>query len=192
MKLSRINTALLTAIILIDGYIMALPIVPQITLWLHHQDTQYTKRLEDKIRTPSPKTARAPADNRLIIPSMGLDQPINEGRTARTLSKGLWLRPNGSTPDKGSNTIIVGHRFTYSNPRGILYSLNVVRSHDHIGVWWKNKHYVYDVSQIKEVGPNEVSVESATNDAQLTIYTCTPLWMPKNRLVVVANLEKIE
>lgn len=192
MKLSRINTALLAAIILINGYIIVLPIVPQITLWLHHQDTQYTKRLEDKLRTPSPKTPQTPADNRLIIPSMGLDQPINEGRTAHTLSKGLWLRPNGSTPDKGSNTIIVGHRFTYSNPKGILYSLNVVRPGDHIGVWWRSKHYLYSVTTTKEVGPNEVSVESATNDAQLTVYTCTPLWMPKNRLVVVANLEKIE
>ncbi|HEY5668331.1 MAG TPA: class E sortase [Candidatus Saccharimonadales bacterium] len=192
LSLSRINTGLLAAIILINGYVIVLPIVPQIALLLHNRDKRYIQHLETKINTPSPKIQNAPADDRLIIPSMGLDQPINQGRTAQTLQKGLWLRPNGSTPDKGSNTVIVGHRFTYSNPKGILYSLNAVQLHDHIGVWWKNKHYVYSVGEIKEVSPDQTSIEAPTADARLTIYTCTPLWMPKNRLVVIANLEKIE
>jgi sortase A len=194
VKLARINTFLLIAILLINGYILVLPIVPQITFWSNTHDGHTVQRLEAKVRTPSPTnpSAQQQMDNQLIIPSMAFDEPINQGKTAIALRKGLWLRPNGSTPDKGSNTVIAGHRFTYTNPRGVLYSLNKVHVGDSVGVWWQNKHYLYQVTETKEVGPNEVSIEDPTTDSRLTIYTCTPLWMPKDRLVVVATLEKVE
>ena len=190
MKLARINTLLLVAIILINGYIVLLPIAPQIAFWSNNH-SQPAIQLEAKIHAISP-TCHVPEADQLIIPSMGFDEPINIGKTAITLRKGLWLRPNGSTPDKGGNTVIVGHRFTYTNPRGVLYYLNKVHTGDEIGVWWQNKHYVYKVDQVKEVSPSTESVEAPTANTQLTIYTCTPLWLPHDRLVVVAGLEKVE
>lgn len=152
------------------------------------------KQLEAKVHAPSPKPQAnpVPTANRLIVPSMIFDQPIYDGNTLATLRKGLWRRPNSSTPDQGGNTVLVGHRLTYSNPRGTLYNLDKVHTGDNIGVWWSRKHYLYRVTETKVVGAGEVNIEAPTKLPQLTIYTCTPLWLPKDRLVVIASLEKIE
>lgn len=123
---------------------------------------------------------------------MAFDEEIHEGAYATTLRQGLWRRPNSSTPDKGSNTVIVGHRLTYSNPKGTLYNLDKVKMGDLIGLWWHGKRYVYTVTEAKVVHANEISVEAATEKPRLTIYTCTPLWLPKDRLVVIGELKEIQ
>lgn len=192
MKLKRVNNVLLIAILVVNGYVIALPLLPGVVFWLQSHNQAQVQRLEAKANTtPPPANNPAPDNNRLIIPSMLLDDAINDGPTMRTLRKGLWRIPHSSTPDKGSNTVIVGHRFTYSNPRGILYSLDKVHVGDPISVWWNGRNYKYKVTETKVVGPHEVAVEDPTTDAQLTVYTCTPLWLPKNRLVVVAKLQEI-
>jgi LPXTG-site transpeptidase (sortase) family protein len=191
VKLARANTLLLIAIIVVNGYIAALPILPQLLFWIQSKDTHKMSVLQAKVESPPPKGTAKPTENRLIIPSMLLDEPINEGKTLATLRKGLWRLPHTSTPDTSSNTVIVGHRLTYSNPRGTLYNLDKVHVNDTLGLWWNGKQYIYSVTSTKVVHASEVSVEAPTDKAQLTLYTCTPLWLPKDRLVVTANLEKI-
>ncbi|MDP9129541.1 MAG: class E sortase, partial [Candidatus Binatota bacterium] len=117
---------------------------------------------------------------------------VLEGPTSQTykiLDKGIWRWPAGSTPDKGGNTVLIGHRFTYTNPFGVFYHLDKVRPGDEIGLLWNNKNYVYRVSGVKVVPPTDTSVQNATADPRLTLFTCAPLWLPHNRLVVTANLE---
>lgn len=192
MKLARVNTALLGAIIVINGYIIVAPLWPRLVYWWQDRDpknatstTQLTKRLE----TPPTPASPVPHDNRLIIPTMHLDQPVVEGATERSLMQGPWRRPHSSTPDKGGNTVISGHRFTYANPRGTFYFLDKLQQGDLIGIYWQGKRYTYHVAETKVVGPHAVHVEAPTDTAQLTLYTCTPLWSPKDRLVVIARLE---
>ncbi|MET0779428.1 MAG: class D sortase [Candidatus Saccharimonadales bacterium] len=194
MKLSRVNTLLLITIIGVNAYVMALPVMPAVVFWYkaHHSNTaaQLSQQLHP-LNTKTKTAAPAPAgEDRIVIPAMQLEQPIYEGKDARTLNKGLWLRPATSTPDKGGNTVIAGHRFTYTNPRGTLYFLDKVHPGDEIGVFWHGKKYLYRVAATTIVPPSATQVESATNTSQLTLYTCTPLWNPKDRLVVTAILEK--
>ena len=123
---------------------------------------------------------------------MLLDQPVLEGPISKQysiLDKGIWRWPNGSTPDKGGNTVLIGHRFTYTNPQGVFYFLNKVSLGGEIGIFWNNHEYLYRVVSISEVSPTDTAIENDTQDSRLTLFTCTPLWLPKNRLVVVAELE---
>lgn len=191
MKLARINSLLFIAIVLINGYILLLPVLPTISFWISSKDDSKREQLEAKVSSrPSVSTAGTEQTDNLIIPSMLLDEPIHTGPTAKTLRKGLWLRPQGSTPDKGGNTIIVGHRLTYADPKGTLYHLDKVKKGDTVGVQWKGTRYQYTVDTIKVVHANQTEVESPTKEPKLTIYTCTPLWLPKDRLVVTAILEE--
>lgn len=193
MKLARINTILLVLIILINGYTISLPAIPGAVFWWQNRNGKQTVRLEQKIHTlASKKTAKEtlPSENRLIVPSMAFDQAVFEGKTAKTLNKGLWHRPGTGTPDKGGNTVMAGHRLTYTSPQGTLYHLDKVSAGDPVAIWWKGKLYEYKVADVKTVGPDEIAVEAPTKDPQLTIYTCTPLWLPKDRLVVIAKPEK--
>ncbi|HXR49923.1 MAG TPA: class E sortase, partial [Verrucomicrobiae bacterium] len=162
---------------------------------LENHGTKQKQLLAEVQAKASPHTSQAPgtpAGNRVIIPSMLLDQPILEGSIAnqyKTLNQGIWRWPRGSTPDKGGNTTLIGHRFTYTNPRGVFYFLNKVKIGDEIGILWNNHKYVYKVATITEVSPHDTKIEDSTTNSELTLFTCTPLWLPKDRLVIVANEE---
>lgn len=192
VRLARVNTILLAAILLINGYIILFPLLPKLLFWGEQHNTQKIHQLESRVSSKVPKSTPRPAENRLIVPSMAFDEQIHDGQTAKTLRQGLWRRPQTSTPDKGGNTVIVGHRLTYSDPKGTLYNLDKVHVGDSIGLWWNSKRYHYTVTETKVVKADEISVEAPTKNPQLTIYTCTPLWLPKDRLVVVAKLEDVQ
>lgn len=129
---------------------------------------------------PIPKT------NNIVIPKIGVDTPILEGKSALTLNDGLWRRPKTSTPDLGGNTVITGHRFMYSTGNKTFYHLDKLAVGDPITVYWKGRAYGYRVTSQKVVAPTEISIEEPTTDERLTLYTCTPLWTSKNRLVITA------
>jgi LPXTG-site transpeptidase (sortase) family protein len=187
MKLHWANRSLLLAIIVVNLYIISMPLVPSLTFWLQkHASHAKFKSLNHALHTSSP-TIR---DNRLIVPAMLFNQAVIEGKTMAALRQGPWHLPYTSTPDKGGNTVIIGHRFTYTNPRGTFYSLDKVRPGDEVGLFWQGKKYLYRVRESKVVVATARDVEAPTRDPVLTLYTCTPLWNPKNRLVVVADLEK--
>lgn len=194
MNFKRANRILLGLIILVNGYIIIAPFIPVVTFWWNDHGGTKRAALTAQIH-PRKSSSPAPSTNHpnsVVIPSMLLDQPIHEGPvrdTYKILNNGIWRWPNGSTPDKGSNTTLIGHRFTYTQPKGVFYYLDKVKINDEIGVWWSNKLYTYRVSTITEVEPTQTSIQDPTADSRLTIFTCTPLWLPHNRLVVVAELE---
>ncbi len=193
MSLSRINSIILILIIVINGYVVIAPLTPILLFsWRNHQGEQsrLTKKLHPQKTTVSSSQIKQP--NHIIIPSMLLNSPVLDGpinQQYKILNKGIWRFSAGSTPDKGSNTVLIGHRFTYTNPRGIFYFLNKVKVGSEIGLWWNNNEYLYKVVETKVVPPSDTSIEKPSREAKLTLFTCTPLWLPKNRLVVVANLE---
>jgi sortase A len=125
---------------------------------------------------------------------MLLDQATLEGPVSNwfnILYRGIWRWPDGSTPDKGGNTIFLSHRFSYTGPRGAFYYLNKLQTGDSIGVVWNGKLYTYDVVSTQVVPPTDTAIENNTSDAQITLFTCTPLWHPVDRLVVVAKLKSV-
>jgi len=193
MQLRKINTTLLILIVMVNGYVIAAPLWPAFLYhWQDHQGKrqQLTQVIHPKKSAQQPTAVAQP--NHVVIPSMLLDQPILEGPESqqyKILDKGIWRFQWSSTPDKGGNTVLIGHRFTYTNPRGVFYYLNKVSLGDEIGVFWSNKEYLYKVSDIRVVDPHDTTIEKPTEDARLTLFTCTPLWLPKDRLVVIAELE---
>lgn len=190
MKLSTLNTCLVGAIVVVNLYTILTPVMPQVLFWFQHKLTDKAQTLTATIHSPSiSATADTPyaRENRLVIPSMLLDTPILESKSESVLKEGIWRRPKTSTPDQGGNTVIVGHRFTYTNPRGTFYDLHRPRVGDEIGIFWKGTRYLYKITDTKTVPATETNVEDDTETPRLTLYTCTPLWMPKDRLVVIAE-----
>jgi sortase A len=189
----KANNWLLLLIIVVNLYVILTPYLP--ALLFHWQNRGGTKHqaLERQVKAPAPVgKPPTPQANHIIIPSMLVDDSIYEAPVKdmyKVLDKGIWHWPGSSTPDKGSNTVLLGHRFTYTNPRGTLYYLNKVTVGDDLAVYWNNHKFVYKVASVTEVPPTDVAIQDPTATPTLTIYTCTPLWLPHDRLVVVANLE---
>ena len=173
-------------LVVLAAYIIVWPFLPTVTWWVQH---------EAPIVSSSPKVdlsaLRPQQQNTLVIPALGMTEQIHDGAGVETLNKGVWRRPASSSPDKQSNTVLSGHRFTYSG-KSVFYYLDKVKVDDQIYIFWEGKRYLYEVTNLLEVSPDRVEVEAPTSQPLLTVYTCTPVWSAKNRFVIQAKLVGVE
>ena len=192
-RLTNVNRLLIVLIVLINGYILVLPVLPQIDFWHRQQQAKALAGLPYKtVLTHDNKTrASIPTDNRLVIPALAINEHIYTGESPYLVNKGVWSKPNASTPPQGSNTVLVAHRFTYSG-KSIFYYLNKLNPGDKVVVYWQGKEYDYTIKSSSVVPATQVSVEDPTKQAELTLYTCTPLWHPVDRLVYVATRDAVK
>lgn len=195
-KLRTFNNYLSGVVVVLGLYIIISPLAPNLTFWFRKKaDSSKGYRYKSNLtKNDAPEDVKhdldnlpAPPNKRLMIPSMQLDEQVYEGASAAVLSKGVWRRPRTSSPDKGGNTVLVAHRFDYSGP-AVFYHLDVMKTGDKFAVFWDGREYDYQVSEVKIVEPTEISIENNTPEPTLTLYTCTPMWTAKQRLVVVAKL----
>ncbi len=126
--------------------------------------------------------------NKIVIPKMGVDSEVLEGNSEDILWKGIWRMPIGSTPNQGGNTIITAHRYLHRPPSPkTFYLIDKLVKGDIITVYWEGVKYEYKVSETKIVEPEDISILHNTSDDRLTIFSCTPLFTSKQRLVVIAE-----
>ncbi len=188
-------------------YLVLSPILPQIEYYLQAKDNtqnegvaitgspvvtpQISVGTTEMIKAESETRDRGQVPiqgNKLIISKIGVNGVIFEGKQPETLNKGFWHRPGTGDPEVGGNFVITGHRFMYSSGPKTFYHLDKLIIGDVIKVFWKDMEYNYQVFEIQIVEPSELGVEASTPDSILTLYTCTPLWTAKQRLVVKAKL----
>lgn len=181
-----INRGLLVIIILLNGYVLVTPFLPQVTYQVNQVFSE-----PQQVETPEQRAVIDRSTDHVVIPKIGLDQKIWFGDNEKLVNKGVWHIPKSSTPDKGSNTVLVGHRFTYKDP-AVFYHLDKVVAGDPIIAVYGGKLYTYKVRETKLVNPEDVYIEDPTEDEILTLYTCHPVWSVRQRLVVIADLESIE
>lgn len=191
----RANGLLTTVVVLFALYIILAPYLPGIT-WIFRDKSSgapYRGLLRsDTVKTGSVKPI--PKENRIVIPSALIDQPILEGN-------GLWVVDGGgswrknlyvTSPKEVGNTVIIAHRFTYQKPESGFYYLDKVKVGDKLAIYWEGEELIYTVTETKTVPESAVEVESNTPDRTLTLYTCTPIITAENRLVVVAKPDSLE
>lgn len=177
LTLRRINNVLTAVVFLLCLYLVATPFLPKAT---------YVFKPEPPL---AKKHAKPPQENMLVIPAIKLQEKIYDSLDPLTLNQGIWHPRQSSTPNYGSNTVLTGHRFTYNGP-AVLYNLDKVNVGDQIIVYWDHKKYDYKVHTIKTVLPSDSEVLDQTDEAILTIYTCTPLVTATHRLIIQAKPAK--
>jgi LPXTG-site transpeptidase (sortase) family protein len=131
------------------------------------------RRAEDE---PAPMV---PADTTmyLTIPAIGLhDIPVLEGTSEAILSQGVGHVPGTGFPwVDGSNTYIAGHRLGYPGTVSdrVFYSLpNLVAGDKVILEDSLGQSYTYQVSEILEVAPTDLSVTAPTGEDIVSLQTC--------------------
>jgi LPXTG-site transpeptidase (sortase) family protein len=186
VNLRLFNNLLTIVVAILALYIITAPFLPQFGWWLRHDSPVKAVVPHKESPAAAPAAEQVVAEDRLFIPALEMNELLYGGGKG-SLSKGVWRVPHTSTPDKGGNTVLVGHRFTYKDPTGVFYHLDKVQVGDPITVHWQGKVYEYAVSETKVVPATELSVEDSTEEPQLTLYTCTPLWSVTHRLVIIAK-----
>ena len=170
------NICISIAILILAFYITFGPILPR---------TGYIANAKEWVKDDVLNLKR----NKLQIASVGINGEIHEGDES-ALNLGFWRRPNTSTPDKGGNTVIVGHRYLYTYGPNTFFNLDKVKLEDDIKLVFRDTLYSYKVIEVKKVQSTDLSIEENTKDPILTLYTCTSLWDQSERLVIIAK--KIE
>ncbi len=190
LRLRHVNHGLSVVAVLLGLYIALSPFIPQFLYWL--RDTSpaaiapYAGALAEENNNSDPRPL--PKENRIVIPELSLNEEIKEGSDIGVIASGAsWRRPQTSTPDKGGNTVIVAHRY-YASSASTFYNLDKVEPRQHIGVYWDEKEYIYEVESVKVVAATATEIENQTIEPTLTLYTCHPLWTARDRLVVTAKL----
>ncbi|MBP6912098.1 MAG: class E sortase [Candidatus Pacebacteria bacterium] len=130
----------------------------------------------------------------LVIPTLGISQEIIEADTIKTVHEKVWIRPQGSTPEEGSNTVLVAHRYATigGNRSSTFYLLPDIAIGDRAYVRWNGKIYTYEVGGTQIVLPTAIEVEAPSLSPMLTLYTCTPLWKADKRFVATATLISVQ
>lgn len=123
------------------------------------------------------------------IPSIKLRQVVVEGVDARALSNGPGHYPGTASLGAEGNTGIAGHRTTYGGP---FRRLNELHVGDPIVISTSHGSYLYRVTDLQRVSPNDVSVLAPTSVPTLTLTTCDPPLFATKRLVVTATLRASE
>lgn len=184
---------------LILAYLLLFPFYPALVYSLSHSKDvpvdentkiELIKKETKEFHNTLPEAKYSVSPNRLIISKIGVNAPIVESSNAKYgLSKGSWRVPESSTPDKGGNTVLTGHRFKYLPPNNLtFYLFDKLKVGDLVSVIWQEKDYLYKIREIKVVPATEVSIMDPSEDSIITMFTCDPIYSTKNRLVVIAEL----
>jgi sortase A len=129
---------------------------------------------------------------RLIIPKIGVDIPIiiNEQNEKRGLARGAWQIPGTAEPGEVGgygNMVLSAHRYLYTSGPHTFFNLDKLAAGDEIIIEWLGETYRYVVEGSRVVPPTEVSILNPTSEPLLTLFTCTPVFSTKNRLVITAR-----
>ncbi len=113
----------------------------------------------------------------LTIPRLGLyDIPVLEGTSEAVLSQGVGHVPGTGYPGApGSNTYIAGHRLGYPGTISdhVFWDLPSLALGDQVILEDSlGQTYTYQVSEILEVPPTDLSVMGATGSDIVSLQTC--------------------
>lgn len=181
-------------IALISGYLLAAPYLPRL-YYLIFRPKINAAPLHDAVekKSTTPTTDTQKPGNRLILPEIGLDAQIIEGKNIYVIGKnqGIWHETSTTNPSKPGNIVLAGHRFLYTATNGgLFYNLPELKKDDLIYIKWDNVLYEYQVFNTRSVLPTQTDVRDADPNVphKLTMYTCYPLGSTAQRFVVEAKL----
>ena len=117
--------------------------------------------------------------NKLYVPKLGVDVAVVEGVDEKSLEGGAWHRePQNGDPVTGGNFVLAAHRFnlgltpSQTRAKSPFYHIDKLQMGDDIYVDYKGVRYAYKVSRLYKVDETQVSIESRTENSQLTMYSC--------------------
>src|SRR5260221_5296417 len=116
----------------------------------------------------------------------------NEAEYDKALSEGVAHAKGTYFPGQGKNIFLFAHStnapWNVARFNAVFYLLDKMSKGDQIIIYFADKRYIYQVTDIKTVGPNDTSYLSDDGLAEkLILQTCSPPGTSWNRLLVLAK-----
>ncbi|KKT75757.1 MAG: Sortase SrtB [Microgenomates group bacterium GW2011_GWA2_44_7] len=131
----------------------------------------------------------------LAVPKLGIERGLVR-IGGEDLSKSLIHFGKTALPGERGTGLIIGHSslpqlFNQENYLTIFSNLPRLKLGDLFYVYYDGVQYRYRVEDMKETGPDDLSVlEQKTDDSYITLLTCVPPGLKTRRLAVRGRLVK--
>lgn len=116
------------------------------------------------------------------IPKINVSSAILEGTDDKALKYAVGHYPETAQPGEKGNCVLLGHRnYVYGH---FFRRLNELEVGDEVIIKKDTNTFTYVVTESFVVSPEEVWVLDETENAEITMITCTPLGIYTDRLIV--------
>ena len=123
---------------------------------------------------------------RIQIPSINVDAPIVQGDGWEQLKKGVGQYVGSPDPGQDGNVVLSAHNDVYGE---LFRYLDRLVPGDQVIIYTQQRQYVYIVDRTVLVEPTAVEVMASSGSPTVTLISCYPYLVDKQRIVVFARLQ---
>ncbi len=123
---------------------------------------------------------------RIEIPAIKIDAPVVQGDGWEQLKKGVGQHIGSADPGQSGNVVLSAHDDVYGE---LFRNLDQLRPGDQVMLYTQQRQYVYIVDRTEIVEPTAVEVMASTGTPSITLISCYPYLIDKQRIVVFARLQ---
>jgi sortase A len=123
---------------------------------------------------------------RIQVPAINIDAPVVQGDGWEQLKKGVGTSLSSVNPGQSGNIIMSAHNDVYGE---IFRYLDKLAPGDQVILYTQQRQYVYVVDRTAIVEPTAVEVMASTGNPTVTLISCYPYLVDKQRIVVFARLQ---
>jgi sortase A len=122
---------------------------------------------------------------KIRIPSIGVNRTVVSSVLLSQLQRGPGHYPETPMPGKKGNVAIAGHRTTFGQP---FHNIDKVENGDQIIFETVQGEFVYEVTDLFIVKPNQVEILEDFGDNRVTLIACHPKYSAAERIIAVGEL----
>jgi sortase A len=123
---------------------------------------------------------------RIQIPGIKIDAPVVQGDGWEQLKKGVAQKVGSANPGQNGNMVLSAHNDVYGE---LFRYLDKLAPGDQVVLYTQQRQYVYVVDRTAIVEPTAVEVMASTGSPTVTLISCYPYLVDKQRIVVFARLQ---
>lgn len=123
---------------------------------------------------------------RLEVPAIKVDAPVVQGDGWEQLKKGVGQHIGSADPGDSGNVVLSAHDDVYGE---LFRDLDKLKPGDQVMLYTQQRQYVYVVDRTEIVEPTAVEVMASTGAPTVTLISCYPYLVDKQRIVVFARLQ---
>ena len=123
---------------------------------------------------------------RIQIPAISIDAPVVQGDGWEQLKKGVGQNVGSVNPGQNGNIILSAHNDVYGE---LFRYLDKLAPGDQVVLYTQQRQYTYIVDRTAVVEPTAVEVMASTGSPTVTLISCYPYLVDKQRIVVFARLQ---
>jgi sortase A len=123
---------------------------------------------------------------RIEIPTIKIDAPVVQGDGWEQLKKGVAQHIGSADPGQQGNVVLSAHDDVYGE---LFRDLDKLHSGDRVILYTQQRQYIYLVERTEIVEPTAVEVMASAGAPTVTLISCYPYLVDKQRIVVFARLQ---